>query len=103
MTEAGQYWITIFSPCGNYNDTINVTTESCECKFVVPTAFSPNKDGVNDMFRVLSTCALSKFRLSVYNRWGEKVFESNDFQFGWNGMYKNELQPMRTYVWTCSY
>lgn len=103
VTEAGQYWITIFLPCGNYNDTINVTTESCECKFVVPTAFSPNKDGVNDMFRVLSTCALSKFRLSVYNRWGEKVFESNDFQFGWNGMYKNELQPMGTYVWTCSY
>jgi gliding motility-associated-like protein len=103
LTDAGSYWITVLSPCGNYNDTINVITESCECKFAVPTAFSPNRDGVNDLFRVLSTCALSKFRLSVFNRWGEKVFETDDSLFGWNGTYKNEPQPMGTFVWTCSY
>lgn len=46
-------------------------------ELLIPTAFSPNKDGSNDIFRVKNT-NLSQFQLQVFNRWGEKVFETTD-------------------------
>lgn len=63
-----------------------------------PTAFSPNGDGNNDTYRILGGGA--KFlRLQIFNRWGEKVFESNNINEGWDGTYKDLPQPMEVYVY----
>lgn len=71
-------------------------------QLLIPTAFSPNGDGVNDRFRILNK-DLVKFTLQVYNRWGEKVYETSDPTEGWDGIYKGIPQGMGAYVWTCSY
>jgi gliding motility-associated-like protein len=63
-----------------------------------PTGFSPNGDGNNDIYRVLGGGA--KFlRLQIFNRWGEKVFESNNINEGWDGTYREVPQPMEVYVY----
>ena len=67
-----------------------------------PTAFSPNGDGVNDFFE-LNGGPVRTLTLSIYNRWGEKVFETDDITKGWDGKFKGTTQPMETYVWTVSY
>lgn len=70
---------------------------------VFPTAFTPNNDNLNDFFRPSYSGTINNYLLKVYNRWGEKLFESNSINAGWDGFYKDELQPIETYVWYCTY
>lgn len=62
-----------------------------ECSFaIVPTGFSPNGDGKNDLLRV-KTKDVSDYELIIYNRWGQEVFrEKNDDRGGWDGYFKDE-------------
>ena len=69
---------------------------------IAPTAFSPNNDGVNDVFFV-RTIGANELSLSVYNRWGELVFETNDIEQAWDGSFQNNLQEIGTYTWRLSY
>lgn len=62
----------------------------------VPSGFSPNGDGVNDVARVLGY-GIESLRFQIYNRWGELVFETNDLYKGWDGTYKGEPQEMEVY------
>jgi gliding motility-associated-like protein len=65
---------------------------------VVPNAFTPNRDGHNDVFRIirhLNIRALVGFR--IFNRWGQLVFETTDLNAGWDGTFKGEPQPMEVY------
>jgi gliding motility-associated-like protein len=71
-------------------------------ELLIPTAFSPNKDGSNDIFRVKNT-NLSQFQLQVFNRWGEKVFETTDADEGWDGTFRDEPQELGVYVWKAEY
>jgi gliding motility-associated-like protein len=67
-----------------------------------PNAFSPNNDGINDIFLpvVRGPVELDHFR--VFNRWGELIFESNDITIGWDGSYNGKLQNMGAYVYVLS-
>lgn len=65
--------------------------------FDIPSAFSPNRDGVNDVFLVRGF-GISRFNMKVYNRWGQLVFETNDALIGWDGTFKGSLQPMDAYA-----
>jgi gliding motility-associated-like protein len=55
----------------------------------VPNAFTPNNDGANDVLYVRGIC-LESLTFMVFNRWGEKVFETTDQRVGWDGSYKGE-------------
>ncbi|HZG00683.1 MAG TPA: gliding motility-associated C-terminal domain-containing protein, partial [Chitinophagales bacterium] len=65
----------------------------------VPNAFSPNGDGQNDILYVRGY-NVQTMLFKVFNRWGEKVFETNDLNIGWNGTYKSEQQEMDVFAWT---
>src|SRR5207342_761602 len=68
----------------------------------VPTAFTPNGDGRNDVIYVdgWGIRKLNYFR--IYNRWGQMLFESNDINVGWDGTFKGVPQNMETYVYEVS-
>ncbi|MCB0478518.1 MAG: PKD domain-containing protein [Crocinitomicaceae bacterium] len=66
---------------------------------VVPTGFSPNGDGNNDRLFVYGG-PYKEFEFVVYNNWGERIYQSNNIQDGWDGMYKGAEQPIGVYVWT---
>ncbi|HRN71486.1 MAG TPA: gliding motility-associated C-terminal domain-containing protein [Ginsengibacter sp.] len=68
--------------------------------FAVPNAFSPNGDGLNDIFRLAFPVPTERFVMRVFNRFGTKVFESHDTSLGWNGYYRGEPQPAGTYTYT---
>lgn len=65
----------------------------------LPTAFTPNGDGINDYFKPVSSEPLSDYRLIVFDRWGEVVFESSDFEQGWDGRFKGEFLVANVYSW----
>lgn len=67
---------------------------------LIPTGFSPNGDGINDVFKIakhLNIRSISYFK--VFNRWGEKVFTTSDINSGWDGTKDNEKSPAGVYVW----
>lgn len=65
----------------------------------MPTAFSPNSDGVNDQFGLLYLRDdYVFFKLQVFNRWGELVFRSENAQEKWNGIYKGKAAPLGVYI-----
>ncbi|HVI48428.1 MAG TPA: gliding motility-associated C-terminal domain-containing protein [Chitinophaga sp.] len=69
------------------------------CAVYVPTAFSPNGDGLNDIFRAKVNDDVSDYRMVVYSRWGQLVFQTSDPASGWDG---SQL-PVDNYVWVLTY
>lgn len=67
----------------------------------VPSGFTPNGDGHNDFFRPLASEEI-EFDMSIYNRWGERVYEGSGMP-GWDGTYRNQLQPISTFVYYIRY
>lgn len=104
VRSAGTYHVNIQTECGVIHDEIQVDYEECNCDLNLPTAFSPNMDGKNDLFGVSKFCSdINNFKLMVFNRWGEKVFESNDQRNYWDGTYKGSLQEIGVYAWVLTY
>ncbi len=64
----------------------------------LPLAFSPNGDGLNDVFHVLGG-TFTDFRFEIYNNWGKMIFETNDALVGWDGKHMDIEQPLGVYVW----
>lgn len=69
----------------------------------MPTAFTPNNDGLNDLFIPAIGCAFDDYDFKVFNRWGDLLFATNDPETGWNGQNADQPSEMGTYVWTLSY
>ena len=67
--------------------------------FYVPTAFTPNGDGLNDFFRPIAIGMFSLDYISVYNRYGHLVFETQNLKQAWDGTYKGQKQNTGNYVW----
>ena len=85
--------------CRN-EDTVSVQIIQDNCipsAIYIPNAFTPNGDGVNDVFKVRTASVLKTMHLEIYNRWGNKVFETNNLTDGWNGTYKGQPAPFDTY------
>ncbi len=73
--------------------TIVVLNPDCDDPYIfLPNAFTPNSDGENDVLYFRSNI-VDIFELAIYNRWGQKVFESQDFNLGWDGTFKGEDLP----------
>lgn len=85
------------------SDTVKVSVENCPIYFYVPNAFTPNNDGINDIFKPLIKGPLMQYRFEIFNRLGNKIFSSGNPQQGWNGKYKNKPQDNAVFVWTCTY
>lgn len=64
----------------------------------VPTAFTPNRDGLNDKFKILPVGIRSFDYLAVYDRWGKLIFHTTDYHQGWDGTLKGQLLPTGTFV-----
>lgn len=83
-------WVLENGACGSSSDTVVVTLHDCSI-LVVPDAFSPNGDGVNDTYVIQGLDYYPKNSFTVFNRWGSKVFERSPYKNTWNG--KNEGTP----------
>ncbi|WP_423734997.1 gliding motility-associated C-terminal domain-containing protein [Chitinophaga caseinilytica] len=78
-------------------DTVNVMIDYSSM-LAMPNAFSPNKDGVNDVFRPKSKAVMA-FSMQIYNRTGNLLFTTTDHRKGWDGTHNGEPQPIGTYVY----
>ncbi|HUC83315.1 MAG TPA: gliding motility-associated C-terminal domain-containing protein [Flavisolibacter sp.] len=84
-------------------DTVIVSVRECPVYFYVPTAFTPNNDGKNDLFKPSISGTVISYEFYVYNRWGEEVFHTKNRNAGWNGTIRGVSQPGNAFVWMCRY
>ncbi|NOZ33779.1 MAG: PKD domain-containing protein [Chlorobi bacterium] len=103
-----------YSAPGTYDITLTVTSvNKCvdsltltsqvivlpEGKVIFPSAFSPNGNGINDIFGPAEYSSVKSFEMYIYNRWGEKMFYTNDITKGWNGYFNGISAMQDVYVW----
>ena len=100
VTQPGSYWVQVtYSNC-TAGDTVMIT--ECPAELWFPTAFTPNGDGTNDLFRPKGISIL-KYHLVIYNRWGQLLFQSDDLENGWDGSVGNKPCPAGTYTFIATY
>lgn len=99
FNNTGTYTVQITGECADVTATILVIEGECAPEVYVPNAFSPNGDGINDVFLVSVERDMEKFRLEIYDRWGERIFSSENAATGWDGTVNGTEAPDGVYVW----
>ena len=79
--------------------TVNVKSESFA---LIPSGFSPNNDGVNDVLNIHPFNVSELVTFEIYDRWGKMIYQTNDITAGWNGEIKNRTADMGVYVYFVS-
>lgn len=95
--ESGLYFVTIGNQCELWSDSTQVTFD-CSSDLYVPNAFTPDDDGLNDIFYA-EGFGILEFEMMIFDRWGELIFTSNDLSYGWNGMYRGEKSQIGVYTY----
>jgi gliding motility-associated-like protein len=101
LNQPGNFSLTATNACGTNRDDIVITKGIC--KVYVPTGFTPNNDGRNDLFRIVGVETIGQFDLKVFNRWGEIVFATTDKTKGWDGKLRGLALPTSTFVYILRY
>ena len=94
----GVYSVKVENKCGVQTDTIHVYPE-CDFTIYFPNAFTPNKDFLNDVLRVPELNKNKFYRLTIYNRYGQLVFKSENIKDGWGGNFKGVAQENGVYIY----
>lgn len=103
VLSAGTYSVVVKNTCGSASSSVVIHTEECADRLLFPTAFSPNGDGQNDLFRPRVLIQVTGYRLRVMDRWGRTVFASGDPARGWDGLAGGSRAPTGAYVWIAGY
>ncbi len=109
FTKSGTTNIVLYATFTNETDTIEYTEEYwdggaaitvsiSESKLEFPNAFSPNNDGINDIYKAKDGYqSIVEFKATIYNRWGQKLYEWTDITGGWDGTYHGKDVAQGTY------
>lgn len=104
VSQPASYALTVTDNNGCVGkDTIAIVQKICAKGLFVPTAFTPNGDGKNDLFEPRLFGTVRSYRLQVYNRWGGVVFQTDDPRKGWDGKVSGAPQANGAFVWTVVY
>jgi gliding motility-associated-like protein len=95
--EPGLYSVTANNICGSGFGSVQIVTGTCNLQ--LPGAFSPNKDGINDVFRIKYPFPVKQFKMQVFSRWGQLLFETSDISKGWDGTLHGANEPEGGYPW----
>ncbi|OIR00586.1 hypothetical protein GALL_172760 [mine drainage metagenome] len=95
--------LTVTDSIGCSDTTYKAIQVAPNCYIAVPTAFTPNGDGLNDYLYPLNAYKATDLLFRVFNRYGQMIFETRDWTVKWDGTFKNISQPSGTYVWTLDF
>ncbi|MBL7905728.1 MAG: gliding motility-associated C-terminal domain-containing protein, partial [Bacteroidales bacterium] len=101
--EAGTYWVQV-TDVNNCKASDSIHVVPCNLELLIPNAFTPNGDGLNDTFRPLfSGFEFNDFYMAIYTKWGDLVFTTTDFITGWDGTINGNPAQTDTYIYVISY
>lgn len=82
----------------NIQSQSNIAKVAPMATLYIPTAFTPNADGINERFGVAGQ-GIANFNMKIYNAWGEVIFETDKAEDGWDGTFKGKESPVGTYLY----
>ena len=94
--QAGTYTVKVSNLCGSKTATVNINA-LCDPELYIPTAFTPNADRINDLFRIPPSSGYQLTSMQVFNRWGQLIFDGKENSPGWDGNFKRNPQPAGLY------
>lgn len=102
INSPGKFWVQVTNTAGCIaSDTLQSSFDDCES--FIPSAFSPNGDGLNELFGLTNGLNSTIYSFYIYNRYGQLVFISNDSFQKWDGRVKGKPAPIGSYVWMMTY
>lgn len=101
LSEKGNYWVYVSDTNCLYLYKVNVELEQCEIE--MPNVFTPNNDGINERFIPIEILDNTQGSLMIFNRFGQKVFETDNFDKGWNGKCHGKNCTEGTYFWVLNF
>lgn len=102
VKQPGIYTVMIDHQNGCPKDTSITIEEICDPEFFIPTSFTPNGDGLNDILYP-SGNSYEAFEFQIFNRWGAMVYKTNDATAGWDGTVNGKSAPMGVYAYSIKY
>jgi gliding motility-associated-like protein len=103
IDAGGYYRLTASNNCSVDTAGFNVKVQSCDCTFFVPTAFTPNNDGLNDRFKPLTKCFPKDYQLKIFDRYGRLVYTASQLNQAWDGTIGDTPASAGTFVWILQY
>lgn len=101
--NTGTYIVSLTGPCISAVDTVVVTDGDCAPEVHVPNSFTPDGDGLNEVFVPVTTGEFVSYGFNVFDRWGELIFTSDEPGIGWDGTVDGTVAPIGVYVWQLAY
>lgn len=103
VSSSGVYRASVQNDCATVLDSVLIDYEACECILYAPSSFTPNGDGLNDLFLAYGCGDITITSLAVFDRWGEIIFQTSNAPFQWDGQYRGELCEVGVYAWSIQY
>lgn len=103
IDKPGQFQVKAFNACSQDERNFTVSFGECPCEMFVPSAFTPNNDGLNDDFKPFTTCFAQEFRFQVFNKYGNVVFSTSQVGKGWNGSFNKMPAASDVFIWQLQY
>jgi len=99
VQDSRKYRVTAYK---NGNPSVSSTSNTVQVipfmSIYIPNSFTPNGDGLNDTFGAYGE-AISDYNMQIFNRWGQLVFESNNYKLQWDGKHNGKAVPQGSYVY----
>jgi len=102
LDTAGIYEVVIEN-CHSITHEFVEVKDYCHCDLFIPNAFSPNQDQLNDTFGAIDNCNVTYYKLEIYDRWGKRLFKTEDINVFWDGTYNQEMVKSDVYFYTVEY
>ena len=103
VSSSGVFYAQVRNECATVTDSIVISYGACDCVLYAPNSFTPNGDGINDVFLTYGCGDISILSLAVVNRWGEVIFQTDKPPFQWDGYYQGTLCATGLYAWRIRY
>ena len=103
VSYPGLYIVQLAGPCINALDSVLVTEGNCPSEVFIPNSFTPDGDGMNEVFGPITSGHFKSFTFSIFNRWGENIFSTETPGETWDGTLNGTIVQDGVYVWQLAY
>ena len=103
VNEGSDYPVQVVTNQYGCSDTARATVLVEPFEIYIPNTFIPDENGLNDLFKAYTDFEIINYEFSIYNKWGQRIFNTNSIEHAWDGTFNGFKCPDDTYIWVCKF